>query len=100
MDYLLLKDALYLAQNRLEISYNVFQVMRLCYKKTLNIISCCCGINVLPLVWITWANTNMNINTVEPLVIEKLMYVLTVIVQTTAKSNNIHHEGVYHLILV
>lgn len=44
---------------------------RLCYKKNLNSISYCNGINVLPLVWITWANSNMIINTIEPLVIEK-----------------------------
>ena len=31
----------------------------------------------------------MNVHTIEPLVIEKLMQVLTVIVQKTASGNNI-----------
>ena len=68
---------------------------RLNLKKTLNSISYCNDINVLPLVWITWANSHMNINTIEPLVIEKLMQVLTVIVQNTASGNNI--AGIFNI---
>ena len=52
---------------------------------------------VLPLVWISWANSNLNINTIEPLVIEKLMQVLTVIMQNTASSNNI--AGVLNILV-
>ena len=52
---------------------------------------------VLPLVWISWANSNLNINTIEPLVIEKLMQVLTVIVQNTASGNNI--AGVLNILV-
>ena len=75
--YLLLRGALYLAQNRREIFHKVFQLVS---KKALNSISYCYGINVLPLVWITWENSNTNIDTIEPLVIEELMQVVTVIV--------------------
>ena len=52
---------------------------------------------VLPLVWISWANSNLNINTIEPLVIEKLMQVLTVIMQNTARGNNI--AGVLNILV-
>ena len=52
---------------------------------------------VLPLVWISWANSNLDINTIEPLVIEKLMQVLTVIVQNTASGNNI--AGVLNILV-
>ena len=69
-----------------QIFHKVFQLI---LKKTLNSIPYCYGINVLPLVWITWENSNMDVDTIEPLVIEKLMQVLTVIVQNTASGNNI-----------
>ena len=82
-------DALYLAQNSWKFFITFFTLY---LQKTLNSISYCIGINVLPLVWISWENSNMNINTIELLVIEKLMQVLTVIVQNTASGNNI--EGV------
>lgn len=92
IDYLLLRGALYLTQNRREIFHKAFQLVLI---KALNSISYCYGINVLPLVWITWENSNMNIDTIEPLVIEKLMQVLTVIVQNTASGNNI--AGVFNI---
>ena len=47
------------------------------------------------MVWITWENSNMNIDTIEPLVIKKLMQVLTVIVQNTGSGNNI--AGVFNI---
>ena len=77
---------LHLAQNRRKIFHQVFQLI---LKKAHNSIPYCYGINVPPLVWITWENANMNVDTIEPLVIEKLMQVLTVNVQNTASGNNI-----------
>jgi len=71
------------------------KILQLVLKKALNSISYCYGIDVLSMVWITWENSNMNIDTIEPLVIKKLMQVLTVIVQNTGSGNNI--AGVFNI---